>query len=371
MERIGVEAGQPYEVLIGRDLLKGCGTRILELFQDRERNPDREGGCPYRKVAVISDNLVGAIYGTKVLSGLREAGFEAELITFPNGEASKNIHVLEKLYEELIHLGLSRKDLIVALGGGVTGDMAGFAAATYLRGVDYIQIPTTLIAQTDSSVGGKTAIDTPFGKNLIGAFYQPKLVLCDVDTLSTLPQMIFNEGMGEVIKYALLSDRPLEYQGREVTLAALLELPQTEETLERIVAECVRIKADIVKRDEFEKGDRMLLNLGHTIGHAVERASEYTIRHGAGVAIGMWAIVSACVRNGLLDPKVQELLGRLLDCYELPREYADCSMDWLVELASTDKKRDSSGINVILCGGIGGCYVRHMTMDALKDMLRS
>ncbi len=365
MERIGIEAVRPYEVLIGRDLLKESGSRVLELFGDRPE------GCPYRKAAVISDNLVGAIYGTKVLSGLREAGLEAELITFPNGEASKNIHVLEKLYEELIRLGLTRKDLIVALGGGVTGDMAGFAAATYLRGVDYIQIPTTLIAQTDSSVGGKTAIDTPFGKNLIGAFYQPRLVLCDIDTLSTLPSMIFNEGMGEVIKYALLSDQRLDYQGDRMTLASLLELPQTEETLERIVAECVKIKADIVKRDEFETGDRMLLNLGHTIGHAVERASEYTIRHGAGVAIGMWTILSACVRKGLLDRKVEELLGRLLDAYELPKEYADCSMDRLVELASTDKKRDGSGINVILCAGIGDCFVRHMTMDELRELLHS
>lgn len=357
MERIRIETEKSYEVIVGRGILEDCGQHILQIFG--------RGQCPYQKVAVIADDLAGAIYGRKVLKGLREVGLEAKLFTFPHGENSKNNRVLNRIYEFLVNFGLTRTDLIVALGGGVCGDMAGFAAATCMRGVDYVQIPTTLIAQTDSSVGGKTAINSPFGKNLIGAFHQPRLVICDIQTLSTLPGHIFNEGMGEVVKYALISGVSLcqASEFSDLDLMTLLEQADTERYLDRIVSNCIKIKADIIRKDEFEQGDRMLLNLGHTVGHAVELASGYTVRHGNAVAIGTSAVVKSCVRQGLLSTEVEQRFHELLKRFHLPASYRGKSMTELAKLASVDKKRDDQGIQVVLCHGVGDCRIRHMTME--------
>ena len=237
MKTIDIRTGAPYQVLVGRDILKSAGVKILEIKS-------------YKKIAVITDDIVYKLHGKTLKESLNLSGLSYEFFVFPNGEASKCQDTLNRIYEFLTLSGISRSDLIVAFGGGVVGDMAGFAASTYLRGVDYIQIPTTLIAQTDSSVGGKTAIDTPLGKNLVGAFYQPKLVLCDVDLLSTLPDSVFNAAMAEVIKYALLT---------ESDLFSVLENKSIQDCLEDVVNRCIQIKADVVAGDEFDKGNRMTL----------------------------------------------------------------------------------------------------------------
>lgn len=363
MERIRIEAEKGYDVIVGREILEDCGQHILQIFG--------QGRCSYQKVAVIADDLAGAIYGRRVLKGLRKAGFEVKLFTFPHGEKSKNSMVLNRIYEFLVKFGLTRSDLIVALGGGVCGDMAGFAAATCMRGVDYVQIPTTLIAQTDSSVGGKTAINSPFGKNLIGAFHQPRLVICDIQTLFTLPGHLFNEGMGEVIKYALISGASLCQAPEffDLNLMTLLEQADTARYLDRIVSNCIKIKADIIRKDEFEQGDRMVLNLGHTLGHAVELASGYSVRHGQAVAIGTSAIMKGCVRQGILSSEVEQRFHGLLERFRLPSSYQGTSMNELAQLALVDKKRDGGGIRVVLCHGVGDCRICHMTMEEWDHFL--
>jgi len=348
MNSIAIQTGAPYQVLVGRDILKNIGEEIKKIK-------------PYRKVAFVTDDIVLRLHGKVLKKSLDAAGFNCELFVFPNGEASKCQKTLDRIYEYLTLCGITRSDLILAFGGGVVGDMAGFAAATYLRGVDYIQIPTTLIAQTDSSVGGKTAIDTPLGKNLVGAFYQPKLVLCDVDLLSTLPDSVFNSAMAEVVKYALLSDSDL---------FSLLEDKPIKDVLEDVVNRCIQIKADVVSGDEFDKGNRMLLNLGHTLGHSVENHSHYTVSHGEGVAIGMNIMLKACVKNQLLDDAIYKRFLNLLAKFSLPTSYEKASLKELVDIAFHDKKREDESISIIICEGIGRCRGMKIKLDELYDFIK-
>jgi len=348
MKTIDIRTGAPYQVLVGRDILKSAGVKILEIKS-------------YKKIAVITDDIVYKLHGKTLKESLNLSGLSYEFFVFPNGEASKCQDTLNRIYEFLTLSGISRSDLIVAFGGGVVGDMAGFAASTYLRGVDYIQIPTTLIAQTDSSVGGKTAIDTPLGKNLVGAFYQPKLVLCDVDLLSTLPDSVFNAAMAEVIKYALLT---------ESDLFSVLENKSIQDCLEDVVNRCIQIKADVVAGDEFDKGNRMLLNLGHTLGHSVENHSQYTVSHGEGVAIGMTIMLKACVKQGLLAESIYQRFLNLLEKFSLPTEYENASLKELANIAFHDKKRENDSISIIICEGIGQCRGEKIKLNELYDFIK-
>lgn len=345
MKTLRIATAKPYDVLIGNKILADVGQIIKHIDN-------------YPKVAIITDDIVGALYGKDLTKNLNDEGIDVHSFVFPNGERSKNIEVLGEIYSFLIRQQISRSDLIIALGGGVVGDLAGFAASSYLWGLDYIQIPTTLIAQTDSSVGVKTAVNLKHGKNLMGLFYQPRLVICDVSLLKE--PFLIREGISEVIKYALLADREL---------FELLERGELNERLEEVVARCVKIKGIFVSQDERDQGKRKLLNLGHTIGHGIEKNSGYKVPHGIAVGIGMAIMLSACVNNGLLDKKVYERYLRLLKKFDLPTSYKDTSLEELTKEAISDKKRSGNDINIVICKDIGNCEVKKIRMDELFHFL--
>ena len=276
IKKITVKASGEYDVLIGKGLLSSSGELIKQVV-------------PACKVAVITDDMVDRLYSQIVIKSLESAGFTVVKYVFKHGEKSKNLTTYGEIISFLAQNKLTRTDAVVALGGGVVGDMAGFASATYLRGIKYIQIPTTLLAQIDSSVGGKTAVDLAEGKNLVGAFCQPSMVICDVTALYTLLEPVFNDGMGEVVKYAIL----------DKNVYNLIE--EDSYDLEKLVCLCVEYKKNIVEQDEFEKGPRKLLNLGHTLAHGIEKLSDYTITHGKAVALGVVQILKSAKKHGLID----------------------------------------------------------------------
>ena len=342
MKTVTVNASKNYDIKIGPDLLRTIGDEAKELGKAS-------------KVCIVSDSNVWPLYGEVIENALTEAGFTVSKFVFPAGESSKNGITYLSLLDHLASHKLTRTDLIVALGGGVVGDLAGFAAATYLRGIRFIQVPTTLLAAVDSSVGGKTAIDLPSGKNLAGAFYQPSLVLCDTDTLNTLPADIFRDGCAEVIKYGVLYD------------AAFFDsLTQTGTAFDRewVIARCVEMKRDVVAEDEFDTGARMKLNLGHTIGHGVERCSDYEISHGSAVAIGM-AIVARSVKC----PDADRILDALQQ-FDLPI-HTDYSADELYECALSDKKRSGGTVNLIIPKAIGFCDIVPTPVEELKSFIEA
>jgi len=265
MKTVFVKTGRPYEILIEHGILDNAGEYIRPLTKAV-------------RAVIISDTNVSPIYSERVKNSLEKSGFETSVFVFEAGESSKRLSTIEKMYTHLFEHNITRTDIIVALGGGVTGDMAGFAAATYLRGIDFVQIPTSLLAQVDSSVGGKTAVDLPAGKNLVGAFWQPILVLIDSDTLNTLPEKFFKDGLGEVVKYGCI---------RSKSLFERLENENAKDFIDDIIFECVSIKRDVVERDERDTGERAILNFGHTLGHALEKLNGYTnLTHGEAVAAG-------------------------------------------------------------------------------------
>ena len=266
MHTVTVSASRPYAVHIGGGLLDRAGELLA-------------GATKSRRCAVVTDSAVGPLYGDRVLAALERAGFAPLLFTFPAGERSKNLSTYGQILDFFAKNRLTRSDLAVALGGGVTGDMAGFAAATYQRGVDYVQIPTTFLAASDSSVGGKTAVDLAEGKNLVGAFWQPRLVICDTDTFRTLPGEVFDDGAAETVKHGLIADRDF---------LRLLMTGDLRERIDDVVRRNVEIKAAVVAEDEFEGGRRKILNFGHTLGHAIEQLSGFAITHGHAVARGRW-----------------------------------------------------------------------------------
>ncbi|MBD9281094.1 MAG: 3-dehydroquinate synthase, partial [Clostridiales bacterium] len=296
MQTITVPLGErSYPIHIERGLLAKTGEMIRENLGDIA-------------VAVVSDDHVAPLYMEEVVSSMEKVGLRVCSIVLPHGEQTKCLKSLETLYAFLCEHHLTRKDAIVALGGGVIGDLAGLAAATYLRGVHFVQLPTTLLAAVDSSVGGKTAVDLPAGKNLAGAFYQPELVLCDLDTLDSLPREIFLDGCAEVIKYAVLGSREL--------FALLADIPSGK-GLEEVTARCVEMKRDFVQSDELDRGARQMLNLGHTFGHAVEASSRFTLSHGKSVAIGMAMILRAACSRGLCSAEMRDAVIALLQRYGL------------------------------------------------------
>jgi 3-dehydroquinate synthase len=287
---------------------------------------------------------------------LCDAGFETVKFVFPAGEKSKNVPTLLSLLNFMAGGRITRDSTVFALGGGVVGDLAGLAASLYMRGVGLVQLPTTLLAAVDSSVGGKTAVDLPAGKNLMGAFYQPDLVICDTDTLGTLPDSEFSNGCAEVIKYAFISD------------ASILDMLDGSR-IDELISRCVAIKRDIVTADEHDRGERQLLNFGHTFGHAIEKCSGYTIPHGSAVAAGMVIMATAAVNKGLCDTISLELLKTALRSCGLPVEthYSEAE---LFDTIQSDKKRSSDRITLVVPRRFGLCELTEVTLDIAREFLR-
>ena len=348
--QLTVNTSKPYEIIIERGCLDELGARCAALFP---------AGA---KAAVISDSNVFPIYGERALDSLREAGFAPSSFVFPAGEGSKQLSTVGDMLGFLAQQGLTRSDFLVALGGGVTGDMAGFAAACYLRGVSFVQVPTSLLAQVDSSVGGKTAVDLPQGKNLAGAFHQPSLVLIDPDTLGTLPPLFFSDGMGEVIKYGCIRSRALFETLRDAADLA----PQ----MESILFSCVDCKREIVEHDEFDTGERMVLNFGHTLGHALEKAHGYTgLTHGAAVGIGMVLIARLGEHMGLTEDGTAEQIASLLEKYGLPVSDS-APLDQIVEATALDKKGLGGDLRIVLLHTIGDSFVHRLPRAEFARLCR-
>ena len=345
MRTVLVQTDRPYAVHIEAGILDRVGEFVRQSV----------GG---QTAVLVSDDAVAALYGDRVEESLRAAGYETLRFVFPHGEASKNAETYLSLLNFLAEHRVTRSDAVVALGGGVVGDLAGFAAATFLRGIAYVQIPTTLLAMVDSSVGGKTAIDLEAGKNLAGAFYQPWVVLCDPETLSTLPAATFADGCAEVIKYGVILDEALFSWLKEPIR------PQIDQVIER----CVQLKRNVVVQDERDHGVRQLLNFGHTVGHAVEANSHFAVSHGQAVDIGMCIAARAAAAKGLCSQacaaEVEEMVAR----YDLPRR-TDFSAGQLARAALSDKKRSGAVIHLILPENIGHCVIREVPVAELEDFI--
>ena len=346
MKTVSVHASRSYEIRIGRGLLQGAGEQIRAVTDAK-------------KVMLVSDDAVWPLYGGAVRRSLETAGLTVCSFVFPHGESSKCARTYLELLDALCAQQLTRKDAIAALGGGVAGDLAGFAASTYLRGIGFIQIPTTLLAMVDSSVGGKTAIDLPAGKNLAGTFYQPWLVLCDPDCLTTLPEEIFRDGCAEVIKYAVLGNAPFFDDLRAGAAHAQLE---------HIIETCVTMKRDIVAQDEFDRGQRQLLNLGHTFGHGIEACSGFAVSHGSAVAIGMAMMVRAAAAFGLCTEKTRDTVVDILRQYDLPVDFAFRAEDMLPTILH-DKKATGDTINLIVPTAVGQCRIVKTPASEIMDWL--
>ena len=329
-----------YDVQIGTDLIGQCGQFISDLF-------------PGSKVLVVTDSNVSLLYLDIVTESLKKAEITCFSHVFPAGETNKTLSTYEGILHALAENQFTRCDIVVALGGGVCGDMSGFAAGTYMRGIKYVQIPTTVLSMVDSSVGGKCAVDLPEGKNLVGVFHQLSLVICDISTLSTLPEDVFADGMAEAVKTGILCGN------------GLFELCEEykEENLLDIISSCIEYKAGVVERDETEQNERRLLNLGHTAGHAVERCSDYTVSHGHAVAIGTAMISRASDKFGYsqgLTQRVEKTLSR----FSLPI-HTDYLPEQLLEAAKMDKKSSGNTISVIIPEEIGRCIIKQIEYDTL------
>lgn len=342
MKTVTVAASRTYDVKIGPGVLGSLGLELALMSRSR-------------RVCVVSDTNVWPLWGQATLDSLRKYHIKAETYIIPAGEASKNGTVFMELLDYLCKLGLTREDSIVALGGGVVGDLAGFVASCYLRGIRLVQVPTTLLAAVDSSVGGKTAINLPAGKNLAGSFYQPSLVLCDTNLLDTLPMSIFRDGCAEVVKYAILYDPEF---------FAYLEETGPEFDREKVIARCVELKRDAVIQDERDTGARMYLNLGHTVGHGIEYASDFTVTHGQAVAIGICIACRAC------HCRDTDRIVKLLQRFKLPTSTL-FSADVLNTYTLADKKRLGDTIQLILPLAIGDCGIRTLPVNKLQCFIQA
>ena len=337
-----------YDIVIGAGVLDEAGPVMRKIA----------GG---QTAAVIADDNVSALYAGRLADTLEKSNYRVARYVFPHGEASKNAATFVSVVNFLAGEKLSRTDVAVALGGGVTGDLTGFAAACYMRGINFAQIPTTLLAMVDSSVGGKTAVNLPAGKNLAGAFHQPCAVICDVALLSTLTPEAFRDGCAEIIKYGVIADH---------RLFKSLETPvSVSEQLTDIIARCVEIKRDIVAGDEFEKGKRKLLNFGHTVGHAVELLSGYKISHGCAVAIGMAAETRIAVRMGLCGAGCLRDVLDMLHRYGLPSG-APYEAAMLAQACLSDKKRDGNSLTMIFPVKIGECVLKEIPVGEIESVIR-
>ncbi len=345
MRTLTVKASTQYKVNIENGLIDSIGKYTREVSSAG-------------KAFIVSDTNVFPLYGERLKRSLSQYGFAISEYILPAGEASKTPENMIKIVEACAEAGLTRSDLLVALGGGVIGDITGLSASLYQRGTDFIQIPTTLLATVDSSIGGKTAVDLKAGKNLLGAFYQPIAVFCDPETLNTLTPEDFHDGCAEVIKYAVLKgDRLLELVKEGI-----------KKNAEEVIEICVGIKRDIVEADEFDRGERKLLNLGHTIGHAIEKSSNFSITHGSAVAAGMCIIARACLKKGICSPDFPNSLESLCKAYNLPTD-SNISADILYSAAGSDKKREQNSLTLILPKDFGNCIMKKIQLTDLKEYI--
>ncbi len=355
MERIEVRLGErSYPVLIGREALAEAGPRI------RERLPGAE------RIAVVTDDNVAPLYLARLEESLLGAGLRTAAAVLPHGEAAKSLGSLPGLYSFLAREHITRRDAVLALGGGVMGDLAGLAAATWLRGVRFVQVPTSLLAQVDSSVGGKVAVDLPEGKNLVGAFWQPSLVLCCPETLTTLTDRFWRDGLGEVCKYAAIAD-PFLFSlleeraggGRESLMAVM----------GTVLRRCIQAKADVVAQDELDTGLRMTLNFGHTVGHAIEACEGYAGHsHGEAVSIGMAVITRLSECKGLTEPGTAARLEALLTALSLPTRLPDIPEEALIRAMRMDKKSEGGALRAVLLRRIGECFLHGVDAGFFSGM---
>ena len=344
MNKISVGTTPSYDVLISDGLLDQLGTLAAKVTSGLQ-------------VAVITDDLVDNLYGERACQALKSEGFSLFKYIFPHGESSKNLTVWGEIINFLAQNHFTRCDLVVALGGGVVGDLAGFAAACYQRGIPFIQVPTTLLAAIDSSVGGKTAVDLPFGKNLVGVFYQPALVVCDPLLLETLPSHTLADGITEAIKAGVIGDKVLFSLLEKETLTLMNQ--------EEIIYRCIDLKRQLVEKDPFDKSDRQLLNLGHTMGHAIESLSDYKISHGAAVAIGITAIAQGSWRTGHSKENTAPVIAQALRRWGLPVTCPYGAKE-LAQAALHDKKRAGNNITIVLPVEIGHSVLHTLPVEELE-----
>ncbi|WP_298840636.1 3-dehydroquinate synthase [Clostridium sp.] len=354
MHNIEVKASSgSYPIYIENGLLSEIGVEVKKIYKGR-------------RIAVVTDSNVDKFYGQKVINSLKESGFEPFKIVVKAGEESKSFGTLLEVYDKLLDFKINRGDIIIALGGGVVGDMTGFAASTFLRGISLIQIPTTLLAQVDSSVGGKVAVDLPRGKNLVGSFYMPKAVFIDPLLLQTLNDKYLNDGMGEVIKYGAIKDNDLfntlmKYENKQALLSEI----------DKIIYTCCSIKANIVEIDEKDTGERMLLNFGHTIGHAIEQFFNFTkYSHGEAVAMGMYSITKLGEELGLTKIGTSIAIKEILIKYNLPWELPEIRTQAIIETISHDKKNIGGSMNLILIDSIGNSFIQKIDKTKIENYLR-
>lgn len=346
---IEVRTGKPYKVHIGHGLLDEVGVMLSVLHRP----------C---QAMVVSDTNVAPLYLARLRTSLEAAGFRVLESVVPAGEASKSFAVLEWLMNDWSLAGMHRSDLVIALGGGVVGDLAGFAASCYQRGIPFVQVPTTLLSAVDSSVGGKTAIDIAAGKNLVGAFYQPLAVFCDVDLIQTMDDAFFADGVAESIKYGVLMDAVL------FDRLADKRLTKDAADLAEIASACVSHKNKIVSEDEFEKGTRQLLNLGHTFAHAIEQLSDFATSHGHAVAIGLAMMARASMRKGWCSQRTAQRIEWALAENALPAN-TDYDADAILEICRRDKKAGASAITIVVPHAIGDCVLRTVSYDDLRELI--
>ena len=343
----------PYDIVIEKGILSKAGDWVKKLWKPQ-------------KIAIITDNHVGSLYAEKIKRSIENAGFEVIVFGFLEGEASKNLKTVNKVYEFLVKNGMTRSDGIVALGGGVVGDLAGFVASTYMRGIHFLQIPTSLTAQVDSSIGGKTGVNTPFAKNMVGTFTQPDGVLIDPETLQSLGKRELIEGMGEVIKYGLIDDVELWKE-----LSAMDGSPESIlEHAESIIYRSCNVKRKVVVEDELDNGVRLYLNFGHTIGHAVEATAGYgKVMHGEAVAIGMVQISRVAEKKGLMPQGITEEIFDMRQKFGLPTDYEPWHVDELYSALVHDKKARGKMIKTVIVPELGGAAINQIPLEEMKEYL--
>ena len=351
--KLNVNLPTPYDIVIEKGALAKAGDWVATLWQPQ-------------KIAIITDNRVGSLYAETVKLSLENAGFEAIVFDFLEGEASKNLKTVNKAYEFLVKHEMTRSDGIVALGGGVVGDLAGFVASTYMRGIHFLQIPTSLTAQVDSSIGGKTGVNTSFAKNMVGTFTQPDGVLIDPETLQTLGKRELIEGMGEVIKYGLIDDVELWEE-----LSAMDGSPESILAhAESIIYRSCNVKRRVVVEDELENGVRLYLNFGHTIGHAIEATTGYgKVMHGEAVAIGMVQISRVAEKKGLMPQGITQAIENMCQKFGLPTDYQPWQVDELYNALKHDKKARGHMIKTVIVPELGRAAINQIPLEEMKAYL--